>query len=41
MVASTAESQQTRGDHMKKVKTGRGFWEWMCGGGFGSTGGNG
>jgi len=26
---------------MKKVKTGRGFWEWLLGGGFGSTGGNG
>jgi len=26
---------------MKKVQTGRGFWEWLCGGGFGSTGGNG
>jgi hypothetical protein len=26
---------------MKKVQTGRGFWEWVCGGGWGSTGGNG
>jgi len=26
---------------MKKVQTGRGFWEWLCGGGFGSTGSNG
>jgi len=26
---------------MKKVQTGRGFWDWLCGGGFGTTGGNG
>jgi len=26
---------------MKKVQTGRGFWDWLCGGGYGSTGGNG
>jgi hypothetical protein len=27
---------------MKKVQTGRGFWEWLLGGsGVGSTGGNG
>jgi hypothetical protein len=26
---------------MKKVQTGRGFWEWLLGGGWGTTGGNG
>jgi len=27
---------------MKKVKTGRfSFWDWICGGGYSSTGGNG
>jgi len=26
---------------MKKVKTGRGFWTWLLGGGWGSGGNNG
>jgi hypothetical protein len=26
---------------MKKVKTSRGFWGWLCGEGWGDTGGNG
>jgi len=26
---------------MKKVQARIGFWDWLCGGGYGSTGGNG
>jgi hypothetical protein len=26
---------------MKKVQTARSFWDWLLGGGFGTTGGNG
>jgi hypothetical protein len=38
----TAESQRTQGvTKMKKAKPSRGFWGWLCGEGWGSTGGNG
>jgi hypothetical protein len=32
---------QTRGDRMKKAKTGRGFWSWLMGQGWDTAGGNG
>jgi hypothetical protein len=38
----SAESQHSLGvSTMKKVKTGRGFWTWLMGGGWASGGGNG
>jgi hypothetical protein len=34
-----AESQlKQRGAHMKKTKTGRGFWSWLMGEGWGGGG---
>jgi hypothetical protein len=30
-----------RGDMMKKVNNGRGFWSWLMGSGWSGTGGNG
>lgn len=30
-----------RGLKMKKIKTSRGFWDWLLGGGYSGTGGHG
>jgi hypothetical protein len=30
-----------RGRKMKKIKTSRGFWDWLLGGGYSGTGGHG
>lgn len=30
-----------RGDDMKKTNSGRGFWSWILGQGWGTAGGNG
>lgn len=41
-VPSSAESQlNKRGMEMNKVKSGRGFWSWLGGSGWGGGGGNG
>jgi hypothetical protein len=41
-IAPAAESQFKQGvTMMKKVKTGRGFWDWLLGGGWDTAGGNG
>ena len=41
MSPSSAESDFKRGLKMKKIKTSRGFWDWLLGGGYSGTGGHG
>jgi len=41
-IPSSAESQKKTGVRtMKKVNAGRGFWSWLCGGGWTNAGSNG
>jgi hypothetical protein len=39
--APSAESDEDRGNEMKKGMNGRGFWSWLGGWGWSGTGGNG